>query len=192
MYVWQSTAVNSLECYLGEHILGVVSTAPHKAFGKWYPGLYGGIARKTFGCKRFICVERYLFFPSIVSRGTLGSGMARLQTMPDALCWQRETHTHKYFCFYWSPWSQYQHANRDLLEPKHWLLSCLSHQSDVKTERMLYNKAMFKGIPVHLSILYNDPLLMLIKAPLSSQCVMYTVPAMIESKCWFSIKQISF
>lgn len=53
-----------------------------------------------------------------------------------------------------------------------YLLSCLPHQSDVETEKMLYNKALVKEIP-HLSSgslnNWNGWLLKLIKAHLSRQ-----------------------
>lgn len=88
----------------GEHILGVVSTAPALSTWKVVPnpsvtGLFGGTGLQTFGCKRSICVEHYLFFPSVLSHSSLGSGMSRLKTMPDALCVgkkKKSTKTHAY------------------------------------------------------------------------------------------------
>lgn len=76
--------MNSLQCYLGETethsgdtLLSMALLQQSAACGKWYSypsvtGLYSGIVLKSLGWETWVSVERYLFFPSVLSQSSLG------------------------------------------------------------------------------------------------------------------------
>lgn len=138
MYVYKSTVVNSLERYLGRTHSRSSFHSPRTKH------LESGTQPKCYGLIRWnraldlwlqeVHLCRALFvFPLHLIPQLLG--LRNVSSQNDAWClvrWQEQkkktlththtrtlnTHTHKYFCFYWSPWSHYQHAKRGLWLPK--------------------------------------------------------------------------